>query len=313
MTKLTLSLIAQPGSGALDAAAMAKIETLIPAQSRGAARWLAADEAWEIGVTCGSYFSLDDLAVLVADGIGADLLGALPVDINVIPGTRRRKRLLIADMDSTIIQQECIDEMADVLGLKTQISAITERAMRGELPFEAALRERLGLIAGLKESQLAKVYETRITEMPGGRALVATMRKHGAFTALVSGGFTFFTSRVAKAVGFDTHRANELEIVDGTMTGGILGSILGKEAKLANLQTFTAERGLELADTLAVGDGANDLAMIGASGLGVAFRAKPVVAAEAQASIVYGDLTALLYLQGYQRAEFTLPADVLSR
>jgi phosphoserine phosphatase len=304
MTQLVLSLIAKPGSGALDAAAMAKIETLIPAGARGTARWLAAGEAWEIGVACGAHFALDDLAVLVADGIGADLLGSLPVDINVIPGTRRRKRLLIADMDSTIIQQECIDEMADVLGLKAQISAITERAMRGELPFEAALRERLGLIAGLKESQLAKVYETRITEMPGGRTLVATMRTQGAFTALVSGGFTFFTSRVARAVGFDTDRANTLEIVDGVMTGNILGPILGKEAKLANLQAFAAERKLELADTLAVGDGANDLAMIGASGLGVAFRAKPVVAAQAQASLVHGDLTALLYLQGFERTEF---------
>jgi phosphoserine phosphatase len=304
MTQLILSLIAKRGSGALDAAKIAKIETLLPARARGTGRWLDAGEAWEIPVTCGADFALDDLAVLVADGIGADLLGKAPVDINVIPGTRRRKRLLIADMDSTIIQQECIDEMADVLGLKPQIAAITERAMRGELPFEAALRERLGLIAGLKESQLADVYKTRITEMPGGRTLIATMRKHGALTALVSGGFTFFTSRVAEAVGFDTNRANILEIVDGVMTGRILGPILGKEAKLANLQAFATERGLGLADTLAVGDGANDLAMIGASGLGVAFRAKPIVAAEAQASIVHGDLTALLCLQGYARAEF---------
>ncbi len=304
MTPLILSLIAHSGSDALDVATSAKIETLIPARARGAARWLAAGEAWEIGVTCGADFTLDDLAVLVADGIGADLLGTAPVDINVIPGTRRRKRLLIADMDSTIIEQECIDEMADVLGIKPQIAAITERAMRGELPFEAALRERLGLIAGLKESQLAAVYATRITEMPGGRTLVATMRKHGAFTALVSGGFTFFTSRVAAAVGFEAHRANTLEIVDGVMTGRVLGPILGKEAKLANLEAFAAERHLDLVDTLAVGDGANDLAMIGASGLGVAFRAKPLVAAKAQASIVHGDLTALLYLQGYARPEF---------
>lgn len=304
MTQLILSLIAQSNSHALDAATVAKIETILPAAARGVARWLAANEAWEVPVTCGADFALDDLAVLVADGIGADLLGTTPVDINVIPATRRRKKLLIADMDSTIIQQECIDEMADVLGLKPQIAAITERAMRGELPFEAALRERLGLIAGLNESQLASVYDTRITQMPGGRTLLATMRKNGAFTALVSGGFTFFTSRVAAAVGFETHRANTLEIVDGVMTGHVLGPILGKEAKLACLQTFAAERKLDLADTLAVGDGANDLAMIGASGLGVAFHAKPIVAAEAQASIVHGDLTALLYLQGYAREEF---------
>ncbi len=306
MTALVLSLIAQPGAPVLDPAVVAKIETLIPAAARGTARWLAPDEAWEIPVTCGVDFAPDDLAVLVADGIGADLLSAAPVDINVVPGTRRRKRLLIADMDSTIIQQECIDEMADVLGLKPQIAAITERAMRDELPFEAALRERLGLIAGLNESQLAAVYNTRITEMPGGRTLLATMRASGAFTALVSGGFTFFTSRVAAAVGFDTHRANTLEIIDGVMTGRVLGPILGKEAKLANLQAFAADRQLELTDTLAVGDGANDLAMIGASGLGVAFHAKPVVAAEAHASIVHGDLTALLYLQGYERREFAV-------
>ncbi len=305
MTQLILSLIAQPKRHVLDGATVAKIETMLPAAARGTARWLSAGEAWEIPLTCGEHFALDDLAVLVADGIGADLLGAAPVDINVVPGTRRRKKLLIADMDSTIIQQECIDEMADVLGLKPQIAAITERAMRGELPFEAALQERLGLIAGLTERQLAAVYDTRITAMPGGQTLLATMRKSGAYTALVSGGFTFFTSRVAAAVGFDTHRANTLEIIDGTMTGRVLGPILGKQAKLANLQAFAAERRLELVDTLAVGDGANDLAMIGASGLGVAFHAKPVVAAEAQASIVHGDLTALLYLQGYDRREFT--------
>ncbi len=304
MTQLILSLIARPGSHALDAATMATIETLLPARARGASRWLAPGEAWEMPVTRGVALSEDDLAAIVTDGIGGDLLSGAPVDINIVPGTQRRKKLLIADMDSTIIQQECIDEMADVLGIKPQIAAITERAMRGELPFEAALRERLALIAGLRESDLEAVYRQRITEMPGGRTLIATMKRHGAFTALVSGGFTFFTGRVAAAVGFDTNRANTLEIVDGVMTGSVVGPILGREAKLANLQEFTTARGLALADTLAVGDGANDLAMIGASGLGVAFHAKPVVAAQAHASIVHGDLTALLYLQGYERAEF---------
>ena len=304
MTHLVLSLIAKPGSAALTAGAIAKIESLLPARNRSATRWLAPSEAWEIRVECNDAFTRDDLSTLVADGIVADVVGSLAVDVNVLPGVRRRKKLLIADMDSTIIQQECIDEMADVLGLKPQIAAITERAMRGELPFEAALRERLGLIAGLQESQLEQVYLTRITEMPGGRSLVATMKKHGALTALVSGGFTFFTSRVAAAVGFDINRANTLEIKNGTMTGHVVGPILGKEAKLANLQSLAAERSIDLADTLAVGDGANDLAMIGASGLGVAFRAKPVVAAEAHASIIHGDLTALLYLQGYGCEEF---------
>ncbi len=305
MTHLVLSLIAKPGSAALDGV-ISKIEAILPARQRSAARWLSPDEAWEIRVECNEAFALDDLAALVADGIAADVLAERPVDLNVVPGQRRRKKLLIADMDSTIIQQECIDEMADVLGLKPQIAAITERAMRGELAFEAALRERLGLIAGLREEELIRVYETRITHMPGARTLVATMKKFGAYTALVSGGFTFFTTRVADAVGFDTNRANTLEIKDGEMTGEVVGPILGKEAKLASLHEFAHARGTDLADTVAVGDGANDLAMIGAAGLGVAYRAKPVVAAEAHASIVHGDLTALLYLQGFGREEFAV-------
>ena len=304
MTHLVLSLIAKPGSAALDGGVIAKTKSILPPRQRSAARWLSPDEAWEIRVECNETFSLDDLAALVDDAIAADVLGHRPVDVNVLPGLRRRKKLLIADMDSTIIQQECIDEMADVLGLKPQISAITERAMRGELAFDDALRERLSLISGLKETELECVFETRIMLMPGARTLVGTMKKFGAHTSLVSGGFTFFTSRVAGSVGFDTSRANTLEIVDGVMTGDVVGPILGKEAKLASLNEFAALRGIELADTLAVGDGANDLAMIAAAGLGVAYRAKPVVAAEAHASIVHGDLTALLYLQGYGREEF---------
>ena len=253
---------------------------------------------------CTDAFTKDDLSDIVSDAIIGDVLANRPVDVNILPGTLRRKKMLIADMDSTIIQQECIDEMADMLGLKPQIAAITERAMRGELAFEAALRERLGLIAGLNENELLAVYQTRITHMPGARMLVGTMKKFGAFTALVSGGFTFFTSRVAAAVGFEANRANTLEIVDGVMTGHVIGPILGKEAKLASLQEFAAARGINIAETLAVGDGANDLAMIGAAGLGVAYRAKPIVSAQAHASVVHGDLTGLLYLQGYARDEF---------
>jgi phosphoserine phosphatase len=225
-------------------------------------------------------------------------------DANVVPAEGRRKRLLIADMDSTIIQQECIDEMADMLGLKPRIAAITERAMRGELPFEAALTERLALLAGLAEVDLQRVFDERITLMPGARTLIATMRAAGALTALVSGGFSFFTSRVAATVGFDVNRANTLEVVDGRLTGRVAGPILGREAKLAALEHYRGERGLAAAATLAVGDGANDLAMIKAAGLGVAYRAKPVVAEEAHAGITHGDLTALLYLQGYARSEF---------
>ena len=222
----------------------------------------------------------------------------------VVPAAGRRKALLVADMDSTIIQQECIDEMADMLGLKPRIAAVTERAMRGELPFEAALRERLGLLAGLEVSALQRVFDERVTLMPGARTLVATMRANGAFTALVSGGFSFFTSRVAAAVGFDVNHANELEIVEGRLTGGVVGPILGREAKLEALLHYRDARVLAEAAMMAVGDGANDLAMIGAAGLGVAYRAKPVVAAEAGCGITHGDLTALLYLQGYRKAEF---------
>ena len=304
MTHYVLSLIAKPACAALDDGVVAQVEALLPARQRGTATWLAPQEAWQIRLECTDDFTRDDLATVVTDAIVGDALAGRPVDVNVLPGTRRRKKLLIADMDSTIIEQECIDEMADVLGLKPQISAITERAMRGELQFEPALRERLGLIAGLRESQLVGVYEQRISVMPGARTLVETMKSHGAFTALVSGGFTYFTSRVAAAVGFDVDRANTLALVDGVMTGEVVGPILGKEAKLASLQEFAAARSIDLGDTLAVGDGANDLAMIGAAGLGVAFRAKPVVAREADASVRHGDLTALLFLQGYGRHEF---------
>ncbi len=304
MNHLVLSVIGTPGANILTPAAIDAVRNALPAPRRSAERWLSAGEAWEARVTCDDSFSRDDLQALVDDIVVGDVLAGLPVDVNVLPGLNRRKRLLIADMDSTIIQQECIDEMADVLGIKPQIADITERAMRGELPFEAALRERLKLIAGLEESQLLGVYEKRITLMPGAHTLVGTMKKFGAFTALVSGGFTFFTSRVATAVGFETNRANILQIEHGRMTGVVAEPILGKEAKLASLTALSAERGIALIDTLAVGDGANDLAMIGAAGLGVAYRAKPVVAAEADASVTHGDLTALLYLQGYGREEF---------
>ncbi|MEZ5816644.1 MAG: phosphoserine phosphatase SerB [Hyphomicrobiaceae bacterium] len=233
-------------------------------------------------------------------------LGDRPIDVNLVPAdlATRRKRLLIADMDSTIIGQECIDEMGDVLGIKSRIAAITERAMRGELDFEGALRERMALLKGLTEADLHAIFEDRISLTPGARTLVQTMRSNGAYTALVSGGFTFFTSRVAAAVGFDINRANVLEFTDGHLSGRVLEPILGREAKLAALNEFAGARKLDAALTLAVGDGANDLAMIGAAGLGVAFRAKPVVAAEADAGITHGDLTALLYLQGYRREEF---------
>ena len=234
----------------------------------------------------------------------AELVGDRPVDFTVQPVENRRKRLLIADMDSTIINVECLDELADFAGVKAQVSEITERAMRGELAFEGALRERVGMLADLSVDALQFCYDDRVRLNPGARTLVQTMAENGARCALVSGGFTFFTTRVAQAAGFHLNRANTLIEADGKLTGQVGDPILGKEAKLAALIEETALLGLTPADALAVGDGANDLAMIEAAGLGVAYRAKPIVAAQADARVDHADLTALLYFQGYRREEF---------
>jgi len=234
----------------------------------------------------------------------AALIGDQPVDFAVQALANRRKRLLIADMDSTIINVECLDELADFAGVKDKVSEITERAMRGELAFEGALRERVGMLAGLAVGALQTCYDERVQLNPGARTLVTTMAAHGARCALVSGRFTFFTRRVAEAAGFHLNRANTLIEADGRLTGQVGNPILGKEAKLAALREETAALGLTPADALAVGDGANDLAMIEAAGLGVAYRAKPIVAAQAHAKVDYTDLTTLLYFQGYTAAEF---------
>jgi len=216
----------------------------------------------------------------------------------------RKKRLLVADMDSTIINVECLDEIADFAGLKAEISAITERAMRGELAFEGALRERVGMLKGLPVAALQKAYDERVRLNPGARTLVRTMAANGARCVLVSGGFSFFTGRVAQAAGFHAHHANTLGEADGKLTGLVEEPILGREAKLATLKAEAAIKGVPLAAAVALGDGANDLAMIEAAGLGVAYHAKPVVAAQADARIEHADLTALLYFQGYQQGDF---------
>lgn len=239
-----------------------------------------------------------------AEAIVATALDGLPVDTCVQAAAGRKKRLLVADMDSTIINVECLDELADFAGLKAEISAITERAMRGELQFEGALRERVGMLKGLATTALQRAYDERVRLNPGARTMVRTMAANGARCALVSGGFTFFTSRVAEAAGFHLNRANTLIEADGALTGQVGDPILGKEAKLAALEEQAADLGVPLAATLAVGDGANDLAMIQAAGLGVAYRAKPIVAAQAHAKVDHGDLTALLYFQGYTAADF---------
>jgi phosphoserine phosphatase len=229
--------------------------------------------------------------------------GSAKADWAITPAAVRRKKLLVSDMDSTIIGQECLDELADFAGLKAQVSAITERAMRGELDFAAALTERVALLKGLGLSALDACYAERVTLNPGARELVATMKAHGARTVLVSGGFRFFTSRVAKAAGFDTDRANTL-LDDGTsLTGAVGQPILGREAKLTALKEEAAALGATPADAIALGDGANDLDMIRAAGLGVAYKAKPIVAAETRARIQHTDLMAALFFQGYRAEE----------
>jgi phosphoserine phosphatase len=231
-------------------------------------------------------------------------LGPAPIDVVVQAAAHRRKRLFLADMDSTMIEQECIDELADYVGLKGEVAGITERAMRGEIAFEPALRERVALLKGLPVEVVSEIIEGRITLTPGGRTLVRTMRANGAYTCLVSGGFTLFTGPISASIGFDEHRSNRLVVENGQLAGRVEEPILGREAKLATLVELRDERGLRTEEALAVGDGANDLAMLGEAGLGVAYRAKPAVAAAAHARIEHGDLTALLYLQGYRADEF---------
>jgi phosphoserine phosphatase len=228
----------------------------------------------------------------------------LRIDVVVQPLAGRRKRLFVADMDSTIIEQECIDELGDYVGLKAHVAAITERAMRGEIAFEPALRERVALLKGLPVAIVDEVIEKRVTLTPGGRTLLATMRANGTHSCLVSGGFTHFTGRVAAMAGFGEHRGNTLIVEDGKLAGRVQEPVLGRDAKLATLIELRDRLGLTPQDTLAAGDGANDLAMIEAAGFGVAYHAKPKVAEAAHARIDHGDLTALLYLQGYARSAF---------
>ncbi|WP_119421079.1 phosphoserine phosphatase SerB [Desertibaculum subflavum] len=289
-----LVLIADPEDRPLEAADVALAAEVL-GDAAGAPRWLSRERAVEIA--CADF---------VDEALLRDAFEDAPIDIAIVPAAQRRKRLLVADMDSTIITVECLDELADFAGLKPKIAAITERAMRGELDFKAALRERVGMLTGLDESALARAYGERVHLTPGARALVGTMRKHGAYAALVSGGFTYFTARVREAAGFDQDSANTLLIEAGRLTGKVAEPILDSSAKLATLQQLTRERGLDPAETLAVGDGANDLPMLQAAGLGVAFRAKPKVAAAAQVRIEHGDLTALLYLQGYADEDFAV-------
>ncbi len=286
-----VTLLTTPTESTLDAAL---VDSLRNAWGGGDATWLAIDEAAQFAIPTMPDNQWD---------VWADLQDAC-VDLIIQPAENRRKKMLLADMDSTIIRQECIDELAAEAGVGPRVADITARAMNGELDFEAALKERVGLLKGLDESIIEHVLDTRITHMPGGYELVNTMKAHGAYTVLVSGGFTAFTSRVAAALGFDENRANTLLVEDGKLTGAPGLPILGKQAKIDALVEITQAKGLTEADVIAVGDGANDLGMLGRAGMGVALHAKPIVQDECDIRINHGDLTALLFLQGYGRDEF---------
>ena len=289
----SVTLLTSPQRPQLEASL---VDAVRNAWGGGDAVWLAPDEAarfdmkrmpgnrWDVWAEC--------------QGMGVDLV--------ITPSEGARKKMLLADMDSTMIQQECIDELADEAGVGDRVKEITARAMNGELDFDEALRERVVLLKGLDEAVITRVLAERITHMPGGKTLLATMKANGAYAALVSGGFTAFTAAVAKALGFDENRANTLLASDGVLTGDVGVPILGKQAKVDALEQITARLGLTEADVIAVGDGANDLGMLARAGMGVALHAKPAVAAECDVRINFGDLTALLYVQGYAKDEFVI-------
>lgn len=288
------TVLANPQARNLEASLL---DSLRNAWGGGDVVWLNPDEAAEFALPAmpdNRWQVWEDL-----QGMGLDLV--------VQPAQGRRKRMLLADMDSTMIQQECIDELADMAGVGAHVAGITARAMNGELDFEAALLERVALLKGLDADVITQVLRERITFMPGGAALVATMKAQGGYAALVSGGFTSFTARVAEELGFDENRANTLLVEGGKLTGDVTRPILGRQAKIEALEQISARLGIDEADVIAVGDGANDLGMLGRAGTGVALHAKPSVAAQCEVRINHGDLTALLYVQGYARSEFVTP------
>jgi phosphoserine phosphatase len=291
---LIATLVSHPAGRALSPALANMASRSVGAST---VRWLAE------GIAC--EFALPEAAGAAETTASLRaVLAAEPFDVIVQQVEGRRKKILIADMDSTMIDQECIDELADEIGVKDYVAAITARSMNGEIAFEPALRERVALLKGLDTAVVDRVIANRLTLASGGRALVQTMRANGAWTALVSGGFNVFTSRIATMLGFQENRANRLIEQDGRFTGLVAEPILGRAAKADALLEISARLGLTTADAIAVGDGANDLDMIRLAGTGVALHAKQFVAAEAKFRIDHGDLTALLYLQGYRREEF---------
>lgn len=295
-----LSLISNPAKPELTPGLVAQVKSLLPDMwTTSDGTWLAPGIAWECTLSTAEQTN----PAVLTDQIRTAMMGT-PIDINILPETERRKRLLLADMDSTIIEQECLDEIAAFAGVKDKIAAITARAMAGELDFEAALKERVSYLKDLPETVLDQVIQDHITLAPGAETLVQTMNAAGAITVLVSGGFTYFTSRIAAACGFAHHFGNTLIIDNGILTGDVGAPILGKQAKQQTLRRFRDDAGLNGAQTMAIGDGANDKDMIAEAGLGVAVHGKPVLRQAAAAAIDHGDLTALLYLQGYAQTDF---------
>ena len=284
------------GGGRLDESTVSHVEMTL----RGAGAEVAPPDWLSYGVAVDFAFGAMDTGDAV--DLAVETIEDAPIDAVAQPSDGRRKRLLVADMESTIIENEMLDELADEVGLRDRIAAITARAMNGELDFEGALRERVGLLNGLEEAALERT-RGKIRIMAGARALVATMRQNGAYCALVSGGFSCYTGHVREVVGFDLDQANRLEIRDGKLTGKVIEPILGRDAKRERLLALAETRHVPVAATLAVGDGANDLDMLAEAGLGVAYHAKPMVARSARARIDHADLTALLYLQGYREDE----------
>jgi phosphoserine phosphatase len=288
------TLIANPQAPVLTQEIAGKAARLA---ASGQIDWLAKGIACDITLPQGAD------AAAVENALRSQL-SDMPLDLAVQVHAERRKSILLADMDSTMIGQECIDELAAEVGLKEKVAAITARAMNGEIEFEPALRERVALLKGLPLTVIDRVIETRISLAPGGTELVRTMKKHGAHTVLVSGGFTLFTARIAAMIGFDENHANELLFEDGSLSGKVAEPILGRDAKVAALRDTAARLGRSISDSIVVGDGANDLGMIELAGTGVALHAKPAVAARAPMRIDHGDLTALLYIQGYKQSDF---------
>jgi phosphoserine phosphatase len=297
MTSHVLTLIGNANSAPLEAAQAERVGRRLATTVE--LDWLAEKEA------CDLFFDSPLSAVHVTE-VAGDALSGSGLDSVCTSTEGRRKKLLVSDMDSTVIDQECIDELGDAIGLGSQIREITASVVRGDMGFSAALRKRLALMKGMDRGLLKSVYEERISLKAGAQTLVRTMRRHGAFCILVSGGFSYFTGRIADRIGFDDHRGNRLAFDDGKLTGKVLEPILGRSAKLNTLTTLCHEKGLELSDVLAVGDGANDIKMIQAVGLGVAFHGADSLRKQADACIDHGDLTALLYIQGFRKSEFVL-------